>query len=445
MKELNKNTRLSVAFTLLMLLCSKAQAQKITYHKQIAPIIQTKCAPCHRPGEAAPFSLMNYQDIAKRGSFIKEVVSSGYMPPWKPDNEYREFHNDRSLSDTEKATLISWIDNKMPEGTAPKRKEASTNAGFLPGTQYSRLPDTVLKVQKPFVIKGDNAERFIVFKIPFELGTARNVEAIEFISSNKKVIHHANFAIHPVADEVDINQAAEFVDLSGEDRTAYDQYLPFKAKMDYYGGWIPGTSFESYPKDLGWVMPKRGVILMTIHYAPAGKDEEEVSGVNFFFKDAPIERLVNVVSLGSAGVGERSIEPYFMIPGGETKSFSLKIVAPQDQSLLYVWPHMHLLGKTFKSYAVTPDQDTIPLVSIPSWDFKWQEIYRFKKLIKIPKGSVLNIEAFYDNTKANPNNPSNPPRMVFSANDMKTTDEMMTMLMVFLNYKEGDEHLELDE
>ncbi len=152
-----------------------------------------------------------------------------------------------------------------------------------------------------------------------------------------------------------------------------------------------------------------------------------------------------MVSLGSAGVGEKSIEPYFMIPGGEKKSFNLKIVTPKDQSLLYVWPHMHLLGKTFKSYAVTPEQDTIPLVSIPSWDFKWQEIYRFKKLVKIPKGSVLSIEAFYDNTKENPNNPSNPPRMVFSANDMKTTDEMMTMLMVFLNYEEGDEYLELDE
>ncbi len=427
----------------VLLCCNFASAQKITYHKHIAAIIKNKCAPCHRPGEAAPFSLTSYQDVAKRGTFIKEVVRSGYMPPWKPDNEYRSFHNDRSLSATEKDLLLKWIDNKMPEGSGSKG-ESSAQVPLIAGTQYSRKPDTTLKIQKPFQLKGDNAERFIVFKIPFDIGTARNVEAIEFISSNKKVIHHANFAIHPVEADIDINQAADYVDLSGSDRISYDQYLPFKAKMDYYGGWIPGTSFESYPKDLGWVMPKRGVMLMTIHYAPTGKDEEEISGVNFFFKDNPIKRPVSVVSLGSAGVGERDIEPYFMIPGGETKSFNLKIVTPRDQSVLYVWPHMHLLGKTFKSYAVTPEQDTIPLVSIPSWDFKWQEIYRFKKLVKIPKGSVLTIEGLYDNTKDNPNNPSNPPRMVFSANDMKTTDEMMTMLMVFLNYEEGDELLELD-
>lgn len=434
-----------LTFLLTLLINVNISAQKITYYSQIAPLISRKCGSCHRPGEAAPFSLLSYKDVSKRGSFIKDVVSSGYMPPWKPDNNYRQFHNDRSLTAAEKKMLISWIDQKMPEGKAKGTEEATVKTNYTAGTQYVRKPDTTLRVSKSFTIKGDRSERFIVFKIPFDLGNARNVEAVEFISSNKKVIHHANFAVHPVAETIDIKQGAEYVDLSGEDRSAYNQYLPFKAAMDYYGGWIPGTSYEAYPKDLGWVMPKRGVILVTIHYAPTGKDEEEMSGVNFFFKDTPIKRKVSVIGLGSAGVGEKDIDPYFMIPANETKAFSLKIVTPKDQSLLYVWPHMHLLGKSFKAYAVTPESDTIPLVSIPSWDFKWQEIYRFKKLVKIPKGSVVNIEGFYDNTAANPNNPSSPPRMVFSANDMKTTDEMLTMLMVFLNYEEGDELLELDQ
>jgi len=425
--------------------CNQIIAQKITFSTHIAPIIQQKCAPCHRPGEAAPFSLLSYQDVAKRGTFIKDVVQSGYMPPWKPDNNYRTFHNDRSLSKAEKELIVKWVNSKMPEGSAKKTTKETSATAFVSGTQYHRKPDTVLKVTKPFFIMGDNEERFLVFKIPFDLAKDQNVEAVEFVSSNKKVIHHANFAVHPVENDVDILQGADYVDLSGSDRSQYDQYLPFKKKMDYYGGWIPGTSFESYPKDFGWVMPKRGVILLTIHYAPTGKDEEEMSGINFFFTKSPIKRKVDVISLGSAGVGESSIEPYFMIPADTTKAFNLKIVTPQDQSLLYVWPHMHLLGKTFKAYAVTPQGDTIKLVSIPSWDFKWQEIYRYKKLIKIPKGSILTIEALYDNTKENPNNPSHPPKMVFSANDMKTTDEMMTMLMVFLKYEEGDENLELDK
>ncbi|NQX42475.1 Copper type II ascorbate-dependent monooxygenase, C-terminal domain [Pedobacter steynii] len=437
--------RILIFIFLSFFFCNQIVAQKITFSTHIAPIIQQKCAPCHRPGEAAPFSLLTYQDVAKRGTFIKDVVQSGYMPPWKPDNNYRTFHNDRSLSKAEKELIVKWVDSKMPEGSVKKSAKENSAIVYIQGTQYHRKPDTVLKVSKPFFIKGDNEERFLVFKIPFDLAKDQNVEAVEFVSSNKKVIHHANFAVHPVENEVDILQGADYVDLSGSDRSKYDQYLPFKKKMDYYGGWIPGTSFESYPKDFGWVMPKRGVILLTIHYAPTGKDEEEMSGINFFFTKSAIKRKVDVISLGSAGVGESSIEPYFMIPADTTKAFNLKIVTPQDQSLLYIWPHMHLLGKTFKAYAVTPQGDTVKLVSIPSWDFKWQEIYRYKKLIKIPKGSILTIEALYDNTKENPKNPNHPPKMVFSANDMKTTDEMMTMLMVFLKYEEGDENLELDK
>ncbi|RLJ76784.1 copper type II ascorbate-dependent monooxygenase-like protein [Pedobacter alluvionis] len=430
---------------IVLLFCcyfKNSYSQKVAYHEHIAPIIRSKCAPCHRPGEAGPFSLLTYADVAKRTSFIRDVVSSGFMPPWKPDNHYRLFANDRSLTDSEKKTIISWIDNKAPEGVS-KNSEAETNK-LISGTQYSRKPDITLKVKKAFVVKGDNEERFIVFKIPFEMTAAKNVAAMEFVSANKKIIHHANFAIHPVADNIDINQAADFVNLTDDSRINYDQYLLFKKEMTYYGGWIPGTSFESYPADLGWVMPKRGVVLLTVHYAPLAKDEEDISGINLFFKETPIKRVVNVVSLGSGGVGESSIDPYFMIQADSVKKFNLKILTPQDQSLLYIWPHMHLLGKSFKSYAVTAAGDTIKLISIPSWDFRWQEIYRFNKLIKVPKGSVLTIEGTYDNTKDNPSNPNNPPKMVFSANDMKSTDEMLTMLLIFLKYEEGDENKSLD-
>lgn len=422
---------------------NKVLSQNITYYKDIAHIVQKKCVSCHRPGESGPFSLLNYEDLVKRGSFIKKVVQSGYMPPWKPDSHYRAFQNDRSLTDAEKLAITKWVDAKMPKGSKGKL-DKDAFAKYIDSTQYSRKPDFVLKTNKPFRVLGDNKERFIVFKIPFNIGEEKNVEAIEFYSSNKKVIHHANFAIHPVADDIDIMQGADFVNLTDEDRTKYAQYFPFKKTMTYYGGWIPGTLYESYPNNMGWVMPKRGVILLTIHYAPLSTEQEDISGVNFFFKKEPIERKVNVISLGSAGVGEKSIDPYFFIPADSVRKFNLKITTPQDQSLLYIWPHMHYLGKDFKSYAVTPDGDTLKLVSIPSWDFKWQEIYRFKKLVKIPKGSILTIEGTYDNTKENPNNPSSPPRNVYSANDMKSTDEMMTMLLVFLNYKEGDEELVLE-
>src|SRR5918993_1780724 len=251
------------------LLCTRLHAQTPTFHKEIAPIIQVKCTPCHKPGEAAPFSLITYTDVAKRKSFIKEVINTGYMPPWKPDNGYVHFANDRSLSKAEINIITKWIDGGAPEGKAVPG--VKTNTEVLSGTSYYRKPDLSLKPKK-FLVRGDNLERFIVYKIPFELPDSANVEALEFFSSDKKLIHHANFAIHPVDTSIDINRAPEFINLTEQSRILYNQYLPYKKSMTYYGGWIPGTSFENYPSGIGWVMPKRGVILLTVHYGPGVKD-----------------------------------------------------------------------------------------------------------------------------------------------------------------------------
>lgn len=436
----------TILLTISFLVFYAASGQKVTFYDDVAPLIHKNCTPCHRPGGAGPFQLLTYEDVAKRAPFIKKVTQSRYMPPWQADPVYRSFARERLLSDEEIKTIASWVDQQAPKGKGSIKKEDILEQ-FVSGTQYHRAPDLTLEMPEPFLVKGDNLERFIVFKLPFELDEAKNVEAIEFFSNSKKAVHHANFAIHPVPDTtVDLYNTDPFVNLTEDSRLKYSQYFPYKDKLTYYGGWIPGTSYESYPADMGWIMPRRGVILLTVHYAPGAKDIPNLSGIHFFFKDTPIERKVQVISLGSGGVGEDAIEPYFIIQPDTVKKFTLKVTTPaMDQSLMYVWPHMHLLGKEFKAYAVTPEKDTIQLVHIPDWNFRWQEIYQFKKLVKIPKGSVLTLEGTYDNTASNPDNPFDPPRLIYSAGDMKTTDEMLTMVMVFLPYREGDENISLAE
>lgn len=436
--------RLVAKIALLVFLAPFASAQKITFNKDVAPIIRANCSPCHRPGEAGPFSLLTFEDVAKRASFIKDVVQDRFMPPWKADNNYRHFANDRSLSEKDIKTIVSWIDQGAPRGSG------SPNVSSLPpvieGTKYYRKPDLVLKPKKPFQLTDDNFDRFVIYKIPFEFPDSTNVEAIEFVSDAKKYIHHANFAIHPVDDSINIDTAVDMINLTEGDRTMYREYLPFRKKINYYGGWIPGTTIESYPENFGWVMPKRGVMLLTIHYSPSAKKAEVDCAVNFFFTKKSIERKVKVISFGSGGIGEEEIKPSFtFIPPNKVSKYVLKVTNPsEDQSILYVWPHMHLLGKQFEAYAVSPSGDTIPLVHIPQWDFRWQEIYRVKKLIKIPKGSVIHIIGEYDNTADNPMNPNNPPLGVYSFGNMKTDQEMMTLILVFISYKEGDENLEIN-
>lgn len=424
------------------LLYVSGNSQTVTYYKDVAPIVEAKCATCHRPGESAPFSLLTYKDVAKRATFIRDVVKSRFMPPWKADPHYVLYSNDRSLSKNEIETIVKWVDANAPAGKDTKKM----NPGVYYASSYPRKPDLVLKYGNNITIKGDNTERFVVYKIPFELDSDLNVEGIEFFCTNKKLIHHANYSIHPVEDpSVDLYNTIDHLSLTDDDRTKYQAYLPYKKQIAYYSGWIPGASYEQYPKNMGWTMPKRGVILLTVHYSPLTRDDTTSLGVNLFFTKDPILRKVKVISFGSGGIGEQEITPSFYIEKDTIQKFKLTLMNPrEDMSILYVWPHMHYIGKEFLSYALTPLYDTIKLVHIPRWDFRWQEIYRFKKLVKIPRGSRLIIEGTYDNTANNPFNPYHPPRPISSTGDMRSTDEMMTLIMVYMTYNEGDESLNIE-
>lgn len=306
-----------------------ASAQKPTFVKNIATIIHSKCTPCHQPNEAAPFSLITYEDAAKRATFIKQVVQSGYMPPWKPDPHYVDYDNERSLTQKEKDLIVQWVDAKAPRGEGEEPKP-DLQRFTQKGTAAGRKPDLTLNAKNAYRIPGDNYERFLVYRIPFELKDSANVAAIEFTSNNKRLIHHANYSIHEVPDGIDVNSGPDLINLSEDDRTQYDAYLPLKKTIAYYGGWIPGSSGESYPKGMGWVMPKRGVILLTVHYAPSAKEEESLSGVNLYFTKEPIARKVKVISFGSGGIGEEQITPSFMITPNRVKTFSLTVSNPGE-------------------------------------------------------------------------------------------------------------------
>lgn len=430
-------SHMRISLFILLFTCALTDLRGQTFH-DIEPIFISKCATCHQPGEAAPFSLLKYEDFTKRLNFIKEVVTTGYMPPWRADTAYSCFANQRGLTAEEKKKILGWIDNKAPKGKTTKSSSPPAKKDI------NRAPDLVLKTSTSFLVKGDNKERFVEFKIPFELPADKSIEAVEFVTNNRKVIHHINYGFYNVPDKaIDIHAGASVINTDEDPagRAAFDQY---KRQIVYYTGWIPGASTEYYPKEFGWTLPNRGVVIFTTHYAAVAANEESVIGVNLYFKDAPVKRPVRIISLGSGGVGERDIDPIFMIPANEVKTFTLKMKTPEEQSLLYVWPHMHFLGKSFEAFVVTPVGDTVRLINIPEWDFRWQELYRFKKPVKIPRGSTIYMKGTYDNTKNNPLNPHNPPEYVFSRGSMKSDDEMFTLLLIYSQYKEGDELIELE-
>jgi hypothetical protein len=126
-------------------------------------------------------------------------------------------------------------------------------------------------------------------------------------------------------------------------------------------------------------------------------------------------------------------------------TFHSDFTLPFDISVLTINPHMHLLGKSFLAYAVTLRGDTIPLIRINKWDFRWQYFYTFKKMLKLPKGATIHTEGVFDNTRRNPNNPFSPPRLVAEREgSMRTSDEMFQFIVNYLPYQSGDEQISLE-
>jgi hypothetical protein len=132
----------------------------------------------------------------------------------------------------------------------------------------------------------------------------------------------------------------------------------------------------------------------------------------------------------------------FVIPANRVQSFKTSFDIPLEISVIGIAPHMHLLGKDARAYAVSPTGDTIRLISLPVWDFHWQGGYTYKNPIRVPRGSKLYYEASYDNTINNLNNPNNPPKQVTWGE--ATTDEMLLCYFHWLPFQPGDETLNME-
>lgn len=392
-------------------------------------IIYKNCTPCHRKGEAGTFPFENYKQIKDKAQLIKYIVNKGIMPPWKADTSYRHFKNERTLSKGEVFTINTWIDNGMVEEKADKKSTYKE--------QSLGIPDMVIKLSKPYNIKGDNKDKFITYVQKIDLKQARYLRAIEVMPGNKKLVHHCR---------VDFDTTDNFfkkADEFGFANTNDFNTLPLPA-YSFVGDYVPGINPYIYPKNMGYKLPAKSSILINLHYSPVSKDDADQTEVRlYFYKDTLNIRPVNHYTfvLGNNDI----VKTKLYIKPNIIDCFKLDIQpAPMDISVLCIQPHMHVLGKTMKIYAVSPSNtDTIPLCKIDKWDFNWQENYYFNNLVKIPKGYMLKAEACYDNTVNNPSNPNNPPKPINFVGDMVTTNEMLEFYIQTLEYVDGDEKMEL--
>ena len=421
---------LSLLTASLLSFRAQAQATQLTYSEHIAPILNAHCVRCHRPGEVAPFSLLTYADAVAKGSTIKAATGSGYMPPWKPDPSYRHFVDENTLTATEIARIASWVDNGMPQGDPALTPPTPT---FPTGSQLG-TPDLVVPMAQKFAIPGNNKDLYRVFVLPVTLPADQDVAAVEFRPGNKQLAHHSIIGLDTTsrADQLDAQDP-------GYGYTSFGGF-GFSTVEDNFAGWVPGMQVRPYPTGLGKKLYKHARLLVQVHYGPTSSaTQTDSSVVNIFFSRQPVARYVQTVPALSPFYGLTNGP--FVMPAGQVKTFHLSVPVPYDASFLSVLPHSHLLAKKWKVWAVLPTGDTLKIVKIDSWNFRWQGNYRFPTMQKVPVGSRLEADVTYDNTAANPRNPNSPPQQVSWGEN--TSDEMLVGYFDLLPYQPGDENIAL--
>jgi hypothetical protein len=357
----------------------------------------------------APFPLVTYADLKKRAKFALEQVESRRMPPWKPVEGHGDFVGSRRLADAEISLLRRWVAAGAPEGDP---KDLPPPPKFPEGWAHGE-PDLVLKMAEPYVVPAEGRDVYRAFVIPMGLAEDRYVRAVQYRPSNRRVVHHALM----------------FLDVTGESRKrdAADPEPGFMGRQlglgsvsgGGLGGWAPGGLSHPFPDGIAKEVKKGADLVLQLHLSPSGKPEEERSEIGIWFAKGEPKRLAAMLPVANRNL--------LLEAGDASAKVTQSVQVPVDVDLIGVIPHAHYLGKECRVWASTAEGGEIPLVWIKDWDFDWQEQYQYKSLLRVPKGSTLHMEWTYDNSAANPRNPSNPPKRV--KHGEQTEDEMA---MVFL-------------
>lgn len=412
-----------------MLISLASKAQTPTYNDNVACILYTNCTPCHHDGGIGPFPLMTYNDATAAGFGIVGAVNAGNMPPWPPDPDYNRLAHERVLTQEEIDILNAWVNGGMPEGggTPPI-------APVYGGNEVITNPDLSLTMQ-PFTNFENNNDLYQCFVIPTGLTEDMYVSGFEVVPGNGEMVHH----VLVFSDTSDLPLQLDAQD-PNPGYTGFGGTGSSSSKL--IGIWVPGEQPYFFPQNMGTKLLAGSNIIFQMHYPAGTGGQVDQTKINFdLFQGAWNTREVFFTAPLNFG-GSLTDGPLVIFPN-EVRTFHNQYTIPNvDLTVLAVGPHMHLIGTSMRSWAVTPQSQTIPFFDIPEWDFHYQGFYQFRQPIRIPATSTLYGVATYDNTNNNPNNPNNPPQLVTAGE--ATTDEMFLIYFAYTIYLAGDENIVID-
>jgi len=392
-------------------------AGPVTFNKDIAPILFTQCAPCHRAGQSGPFELLTFSAANKHARDIGKVTAEQIMPPWLPEQGYGEFEGERRLSAHDLALIQKWVATGVAEGNpADLPSIPKWNSGWQLGE-----PDLIVETGA-YTLPPDGKDVYYNFVVPIPTTSNRYVSAVEFQPSSR-VVHHAFI-------DVDETRASRRLAAKLNPPGFLGMDLPETVMMPggQLLGWQPGKIPRLAPHGLAWTLRTNTDLVLQMHMNPSGKPETVQPKVAFHFTDqAPTNtafrlRLTTLKLDIPAGVSNYVAESSYTLP--------------VDVSLVRVGAHAHYLAKDMQGYAILPNGEKKWLLWIKNWDFKWQGDYQYKDPVFIPKGSKVTMRFTYDNSTNNIRNPFNPPRRILWG--PQTTDEMGELYFQALPHDQRD-------
>jgi hypothetical protein len=389
---------------LMMLLCGalvcggwvNAQGKPATtptFTKDVAPILQQHCVTCHRPGEAAPFSMLTYEETKPWAGTIKMVVSQKIMPPWFADARYGHFANERSLSAEEIRTLANWVNAGAQKGAAEDMPPPPKS--FIEGWGIPS-PDVVLQLPKPFSVPASGVMDYQYVIVPTGFTEDKWVEMLEVRPTDRAVVHHIIAYLREPGSNY-----FEKVDTSA---------LP----SDFLVGYAPGQPAEILHPGEGKLIKAGSDIVFEVHYTPNGTATTDQTKLGLVFAKAPPKERVLTLSASNGT---------FKIPPGDPNyevdaTFSVR----KDVKLVGLHPHMHSRGKAFEYRLVFPDGRKETILSVPSYNWHWQLWYNLAEPIDLPQGTKIECTAHFDNSPNNPENPDPTKAVIWG---QQSWDEMM--------------------
>lgn len=413
---------------------SPSAGPAITFSNQVVRLFQGRCQTCHRPGEVAPFSLLDYDSAKPWAQSIKQATQSRFMPPWKPVPGHGEFVGERRLSEPEIDLIARWVDAGAPEGDPADLPEP---LAFDPNWALGE-PDLVLETPA-YIPDANRSDDYRCFSIPIpgDITSPKSITKLEVQPGNREIVHHVLLFGDPSGE----SQGHETATADG--KPGYECFGSADISLDGFilgvesyilGGWAPGTRPQNLPEGSGYYMRPNSRFAIQVHYHPDGTSEPDSTRIGLHFSDEPTAK--NSILLAA-------INTDFLIPPGEERyevraEASFDNIAGFDISpvlkglltalgffpveVTAVLPHMHLLGKEIGMDRVSATGERTPMIRIDDWDFDWQSSYTYVEPVPLGADDRLEVLAIYDNSEKNPQNPNSPPVPVGWGE--RTTDEM---------------------